>query len=184
MHLPFNLKPNRWNMGVIDLHEAPILLGVHPEEVRLVFRVSELEMRANSRVKGIYQSDCSYQVNQLPKDMQMPLPPGEDFFQKYHFFVQSHDHKVISHCLTPPEIGVEVGRGTEGGEEKKEKSRSTAKKPPKERPHSQKRKEEVRTGVSRERTEKTSRSKGPPVRGKEPKKEELRQEEECELEQS
>lgn len=43
------------------------------QDMRLVFRVSTIEIRATSKVRGMFQSDVLYGPQNLPKDMELPL---------------------------------------------------------------------------------------------------------------
>jgi len=41
--------------------------------MKLIFRVNALEVRASSKVKGIFQSDYLFSIDKIPKDMILPL---------------------------------------------------------------------------------------------------------------
>lgn len=42
-------------------------------------------MRAHSKIRNIYLSDNLYDAKSMPKDMELPLRPGEDFYAKYAY---------------------------------------------------------------------------------------------------
>ena len=41
------------------------------------FKLAAVEIRANSKIKNIYQSDILYDPHSLPKDMELPKKPTE-----------------------------------------------------------------------------------------------------------
>lgn len=41
--------------------------------MKLIFRINAIEVRASSKVKGIFQSDYLYSVDKMPKDINYPL---------------------------------------------------------------------------------------------------------------
>lgn len=51
------------------------------------FKLAALEIRANSRVKNIYQSEILFDPHSFPKDMELPKKPNEDYYSKYNYFV-------------------------------------------------------------------------------------------------
>jgi hypothetical protein len=59
--------------------------------MKLIFKVTGVEVRASSKVKGIFQSDYLFSVHNLPKDLIFPLRKDEAYFEKYHYFVVSGD---------------------------------------------------------------------------------------------
>lgn len=89
MHLPLSIMPARWNIIVIDLYQITEHFGAKAEEARMAFRLISVEIRASSKVKGIFQSDYLYSVDRLPKDISFPLKKDEDFFEKYHYTVDN-----------------------------------------------------------------------------------------------
>lgn len=41
--------------------------------MKLIFRVNAVEVRASSKVKGMFQSDYLFSIDKIPKDMVLPL---------------------------------------------------------------------------------------------------------------
>ena len=56
-----------------------------------MFKVTGVEVRASSKVKGIFQSDYLFSVDRMPKDIMFQLKKDENYFDKYHYFVSSTD---------------------------------------------------------------------------------------------
>lgn len=73
VHLPINLPQGKWAIAVIDLYELGMHFGFKSQEMKMIFRVTSIEIRASSKVKGIFQSDYLCSVDKLPKDMCFPL---------------------------------------------------------------------------------------------------------------
>lgn len=48
-----------------------------------------IEIRANSKVKNVYQSDYLYDPGSFPKEMELPLKGSENFYEKYNYLVVS-----------------------------------------------------------------------------------------------
>lgn len=46
----------------------------------MIFKVTGVEIRASSKVKGIFQADYLFSVDKMPKDMTLPLKKEEHFF--------------------------------------------------------------------------------------------------------
>jgi hypothetical protein len=59
--------------------------------MKLIFRITAVEIRASSKVKGIFQANYLFSVDRMPKEMQLPLKKDENFFDKFHYFVVSSD---------------------------------------------------------------------------------------------
>lgn len=59
------------------------------DEIRLSFKLATVEIRANSKVKNVYLSDNLYDPYSMPKDMELPIKAGEDFYMKYNYVVLS-----------------------------------------------------------------------------------------------
>lgn len=80
VHLPINIVPKKWNIAVIDLYELGLHFNLHPQELKMMFRVTGVEVRASSKVKGIFQSDYLFSVDRMPKDIMFQLKKDENFF--------------------------------------------------------------------------------------------------------
>ena len=81
----------KWNIAVIDLYELGMHFGFKTQEIKMIFRVSSVEVRASSKIKGIFQSDYLFTVDKMPKEMTLPLKKDENYFDKYHYFVETTD---------------------------------------------------------------------------------------------
>lgn len=55
--------------------------------MKLSFELAEVEFRATMRVKGVYLGHQLWSVEELPKDLALPLHGSELFFDKYAFTV-------------------------------------------------------------------------------------------------
>ena len=64
---------------------------MQPQSMKMVFKVTGVEVRASSKVKGIFQSDYLFSVEKMPKEMMLPLKKEECYFEKYHYFVVTND---------------------------------------------------------------------------------------------
>jgi len=60
-------------MAVVDLYELGLHFGFKVQEIKMIFRVTGIEIRASSKVKSIFQSDYLMSVDKMPKDMIFPL---------------------------------------------------------------------------------------------------------------
>ncbi len=88
-HFRLKMSSDKWTILAIDLYS---LVNwdqsfKNDQDLRLGFRVSNIEIRANSKVRGIFQSDSLWGPQNLPKDMEFPLRGEETFFEKYAFVV-------------------------------------------------------------------------------------------------
>lgn len=91
LHMPLPLLPGKWNLAVLDLYSLAPHFGLQPQELKLTFRLTALEVRAHSRLRGIFHSDRLYSPDSLPKELALPLHHNLDFFQKYHYLLDSID---------------------------------------------------------------------------------------------
>lgn len=98
VHLPISMPAGRWTIAVVDLYELGLHFGFKPQEMKMIFRVSGIEIRASSKVKGMFQSDHLFSVDRMPKDMLLPLKKEENYFQKYHYFVESTDPACLKYA--------------------------------------------------------------------------------------
>ena len=65
VQLPLELKSSKWTVMVVDLYG---LCEKHfSNEVRMSFRLESVTVRANSKVRGIYQSDSLFDPFTMPK---------------------------------------------------------------------------------------------------------------------
>ena len=67
IHLPISMVSAKWNIAVIDMYEIGIQFGFKTQEIKLIFKVNSIEIRASSKVKGLFQSDHLYSINIMPK---------------------------------------------------------------------------------------------------------------------
>ncbi len=73
VHLPISIVPAKWNIAVVDLYELGLHFGFKQQEIKMIFKVNSIEIRASSKVKGVFQSDYLYSIDKIPKDMSLPL---------------------------------------------------------------------------------------------------------------
>ena len=68
LHLPLpDLKSSKWTVIVVDLYDLSEKHYCESDEIRMTFRLANVIIRANSKIKGIYQSDMLYDAETLPK---------------------------------------------------------------------------------------------------------------------
>jgi hypothetical protein len=73
IHLPLNLAAGKWTIAVIDLYELGLHFGFKPQEMKMILKVNSIEIRASSKVKGLFQSDYLYSIDKMPKEICFPL---------------------------------------------------------------------------------------------------------------
>lgn len=69
------MPSEKWTVLVIDLYSLVNWDNTYKndQDIRLGFRVCSIEIRANTKIKGMFQSDYLYGPQNLPKDMEFPL---------------------------------------------------------------------------------------------------------------
>lgn len=70
---------------------------ISPNELKLSFELAEIELRACMKVKGMFMSDRFYSVEEMPKEMAMPLHGAELFYDKYAYEVVMAKGQENSH---------------------------------------------------------------------------------------
>lgn len=70
-HFKLKIPTEKWTVFAIDLYSLVNWDQTfkNDQDLRLVFRLSSIEIRANSKVRGMFQSDVLYGPQNLPKDM-------------------------------------------------------------------------------------------------------------------
>ena len=76
---------------VVDLHE--ICEKYYSNETRMSFRLESITIRANSKVKGIYQSDTLFDPFTIPKEMSFHKTK-EDFYSQYNYVICGEKEKA------------------------------------------------------------------------------------------
>lgn len=77
---------SRWTILVVDLHQfAQEVISLN--EIKLNFELAEVEFRATMRIKGAYLGHQLWSVEELPKDLALPLHGNELFFDKYAYSI-------------------------------------------------------------------------------------------------
>ncbi len=49
-------------------------------------------------MKGLFQSDHLFSVDKMPKEMMFPLKKEDNYFEKYHYFVESTDPLCLKYA--------------------------------------------------------------------------------------
>ena len=82
--IPIEIASNRWSIVVIDLHS--LMEDLLNEKV-MMLEVTQIELRATLKVKGMFSSNVFYEVGEIPKELALPLLNGQLFYDNYRYYL-------------------------------------------------------------------------------------------------